>query len=126
MRKVTTPNFCKVCLEGLWLALLKRVDLIDSIAERCNHDKTKSIDLRLVPLAHLRDDSDTVDVKESLTIRWSRDGQALENLTNQTSITVDGAGKYVVDVEFATEEVKVDVDGLLKAKGELTVKDECM
>lgn len=125
MRKVTTPNFCKVCLEGLWLALLKRVDIIDNIEERCNHDNTKSIDLQLVPLAHLRDD--LLDVKESLTIRWSKDGQALEGFTNQTSIIVDGIGKYGVDVEFATEEVKVDKDGFLKARGEMTVKDvECL
>lgn len=123
MRKVTTPNFCKVCLEGLWLTLLKRVDLIDSIEERCNHDKTKSIDLGLVPLAHLRDDSDALDVEESLTIRWSKDGQVLEEYTNQTSIVVGSIGKYSVDVEFATEEVKVDVDGFLKARGELMVGD---
>ena len=124
MRKVTTPNFCKVCLEGLWLALLKRVDLIDNIEERCNQDKTKFIDLRLVPLAHLRDDP--LDVKENLTIRWSKDGQDLEEFTNETSIVVDGVGKYSVDVEFKTEEVKVDVDGFLKARGELTVNDECI
>ena len=128
MRKVTTSNFCKVCLEGLWLALLTRVDLIDNIEERCNYDKTKSIDLKLVPLAHLRDDSDVLDIKESLTIRWSKDGQVLDKFTNQTSIVVGGVGKYGVDVEFTTEEVKVDIDGFLKARGELIVNnvDKCL
>lgn len=128
MRKVTTPNFCKVCLEALWLALLKRLDLIDNIEERCNHNKTKTIDLRLIPLAHLRDNSDALDVKESLTVRWSKDGQVLEEYTNQTSIIVGVIGRYGVDVEFTTEEVKVDVDGFLKARGELLVEnvDECL
>ena len=56
MRKVTTPNFCKVCREGLWHALLRRVALIDDLTASCASDATQRVfNVALVPLAQLRD-----------------------------------------------------------------------
>ncbi|KAG8959269.1 hypothetical protein FRC03_008224 [Tulasnella sp. 419] len=43
MRRVTETNFCPVCVEGLWLRLLERVDLIDSLSSKCsNQDQSLS------------------------------------------------------------------------------------
>lgn len=43
MRIVTTPNFCSVCIEGLWLSLLRRVNLLDDVTEDCQwYSETQS------------------------------------------------------------------------------------
>jgi hypothetical protein len=125
MRLVTTPNFCKVCLEGLWLSLLRNVSLVDSIEEtsvqldagKC----TKALDLRLAPLAHLRADP-VAGLEESYTITWFRDGQRLEKWTNQTHVELEeGKATYAVEVKYSTTEVRVDPENLLTARAEHTV-----
>lgn len=144
MRAVAKPNFCKVCLEGLWWSLFKRVDLIDDIRERCvshalstahpesvDHSDskqkwTKILDLQLVPLAHLRDVS--VHATEDYSITWTKDGELLDEHTNRTSLVIDdedAIGRYEIDVVFTTEEVKVDRHGLLVAKAEYIVNKKC-
>ncbi|KAJ7234463.1 IgA peptidase M64-domain-containing protein [Mycena rebaudengoi] len=125
MRLVTTPNFCKVCLEGLWLSLLRKISLVDSIEEasvqldagKC----TKSLDLRLAPLAHLRADP-VAGLEESYTITWFRDGQRLEKWANKTHVELEeGTATYAVEVKYSTTEVRVDPESLLTAHAEHTV-----
>ncbi|THH02653.1 hypothetical protein EW026_g255 [Hermanssonia centrifuga] len=131
MRIVTTPNFCKVCAEGLWLALLQRVDLIDSAVAGCARDSasgqwSRTLDLNLVPLAQFR--SDAVAPSESYTIKWSKDGLALEEFANKTRVELDdaeGRGLYLVEVTFATEEVLEDEEGLLTSRGAYLVIEQC-
>jgi len=134
MRAVTKPNFCKVCLEGLWLSLLKRVDLIDNIHEGCQWHAAsdskgkwmKTLDLQLVPLAEFREIA--VDVRESFSILWTKDGKILNAFTNKTSFILednDAVGKYEVEVKFATEEVRVDSAGMLTAKAVYVVERSC-
>ncbi|OBZ71631.1 hypothetical protein A0H81_08541 [Grifola frondosa] len=146
MRIVTTPNFCKVCTEGLWYALLKRVDLIDGVRAGCRWEDDpapatevdvsrgaqkrgkwwKTLDLNLVPLAQFR--ADPVGVEESYTITWKKDGHTLEAFTNKTRLEVEdeGArGTYTIDVKFATEEVRVDPDNLLASGGDFVVTRRC-
>ncbi|KAK6992530.1 hypothetical protein R3P38DRAFT_3225605 [Favolaschia claudopus] len=91
MRQVTTPNFCKACIEGLWLALLRNVSLIDDI-----------------------DASSVADLGESYTVTWRKDGQAIDKFTNSTEGEV-GSGQYAIEVQYATNEVRVDRDDRLKA-----------
>lgn len=131
MRAVTKPNFCKVCLEGLWLSLLKRVDLIDDIQTSCSRDASDALhttlDLKLVPLADFRDDP--VDVKESIEISWAKDGLNIAACANTTHCTVyneDAVGSYGVTVSFETEEVRVDADGLLTAKAHFIIDESAL
>jgi len=129
MRIVTTPNFCSACTEGLWMSLLKRVHLIDDIYTSCRQDVSgewkRTIGLELVPLAQFREDP--VVPTESYTVVWSKGGEILDELTNKTNIVVDDeAGiTYDVSVEFATEEVRVDREGYLKALGEFILLGKC-
>ncbi|KAH9950639.1 IgA peptidase M64-domain-containing protein [Amylocystis lapponica] len=137
MRIVTTPNFCKVCLEGLWLSLLRRVDFIDDMRSTCVWEVVdpspvrgagtwkRMLELDLVPVAHLREEP--VAQKENYAITWTKDGAVMEAFTNKTQIEVDGdvIGTYAVDVHFDTEEVRVDVDGLLASRGEYIVARKC-
>jgi len=86
----------------------------------------KVLDLHLVPLADFREVP--VDVKESLSISWTKDGEILGTFTNKTSITIedeDAVGRYIVDVKFATEEVRVDRAGLLTARTEHIIDKKC-
>ncbi|KAJ7062372.1 IgA peptidase M64-domain-containing protein [Mycena amicta] len=122
MRIVTTPNFCKACLEGLWLSLLRNVSLIDSIDESCaSESETTALTLRLVPLAQFRAAA-VADLSESYTITWSaaEDGKVLDGLTNKTQVSLP-AGSYTVNVKYTTSEVRVDSHKLLTAQVNYTV-----
>ncbi|KAG2131805.1 IgA peptidase M64-domain-containing protein [Suillus clintonianus] len=124
MRSVTKPNFCKVCLEGLWLSLLKRIDLIEEFRITCERDHHRSFKVDLVPLAEFRESP--VSSEESYRIAWSKDGKVLPQFANMTHIDVsDEVGTYRVDVQFLTEEVRVDKDGLLSASRSFTVTETC-
>lgn len=130
MRAVTTPNFCKVCLEGLWLSLLRRVNLIDSIQEDCGYTDSgalvKTLDIKLVPLAQFR--TNVVESKESYMISWRRNNKILHEFGNKTRLEVDGknaVGEYVVDVKFVTEEVRLDKEKLLTAAVRHQITQNC-
>lgn len=141
MRVVTTPNFCKVCIEGLWLSLLKRIDLIDNLTASCQQGTDagvpwfRSLNLDLIPLAHLRkapegeEDSLTESPNnEVYSITWAKDGEVLERFQDQTQISLkdeEAVGKYTVHVEFSTDEVRVDKDDLLTSVREYEVTSLC-
>ncbi len=130
MRIVTTPNFCKSCTEGLWHALLHRVDPIDALQPSCTRDASsgapvRTLALSLVPLAHLREQP--VDVAESYTITWTKDGAVVGAFANQTTLVDagDAVGSYAVHVQYATEEVRVDRGGLLTSTAAVFVGTRC-
>ncbi|KIK48057.1 hypothetical protein CY34DRAFT_798682 [Suillus luteus UH-Slu-Lm8-n1] len=124
MRSVTKPNFCKVCLEGLWLSLLKRIDLIDNSRIICGRDRHRTLEVDLVPLAEFREHP--VSSEESYSIAWSKDGKVLPHFANMTHIDVsDEVGMYHIDVRFSTEEVRVDKGKLLGASRSFTVTEAC-
>ncbi len=131
MRIVTTPNFCRACVEGLWYALLRRVALVDDLAPSClepaesQSKRQRALDLALVPLAHLRDTP--VDVKEGYAITWVKDGIEVPAFANQTRLIDDGdaVGSYAVKVRYWTEEVRVDPEGLLESVAAVTVTTRC-
>lgn len=83
MRQVVLPHFCKPCIEGLWLQLLKRVDLIDNIEIIWDQSK-KNVFVRLLTLKLGQFRSDPSLHRESLNIRWSVNGSALPDLENRT------------------------------------------
>lgn len=131
MRTVTTPNLCNVCLEGLWHSLLKRVDLIDDITDGCTHSEgtdewLRTLELRLLPLAQFRE-GDLIS-GESYSILWKKDGKLLDKYTNQTRLSLPDSiaqGKYEVEVEFTTKEVRVDTDAMLAAKAAHIIDSSC-
>lgn len=139
MRAVTKPNFCKACMENLWLELLKRVNLVDGVSERCvpdNHETTsishvpvmrKEIELNLIPLAHLRrrhdgsgeEHKNLLDLvgredvaSERYTVLWSKDGQPLEKHTNQTTIDLGRSDANDTIVGTYIAQVKFSSDAI--------------
>ncbi|TFY81167.1 hypothetical protein EWM64_g2845 [Hericium alpestre] len=132
MRLTTTPHFCRACVEGLWLSLLGRVDPIDDLTATCVQDAASktwkhAVNATLLPLGQFRAEAPLV--KESYTISWKKDGRALEDFANKTVVLVDDGddalGVYEVGVEFVTEEVRSDPDGLLKTGAKVHITEKC-
>lgn len=67
MRDVVTPNFCKVCIEELWLRLLRRISIIENAKGDC-----RSFGIDLLPLAQFRTNETMVGAEERYEIVWSR------------------------------------------------------
>jgi len=134
MRAVATPNFCKACIETLWLKLLRNITFIDSIEESCNIDSAnkssaaqvkKVISLDLLPLADLR--KIPITPKESYSILWKRDQHVLEEFTNKTRAEIDddvSVGDYDIEIQFSTEEVRV-INPVLKNEVKFKVSTPC-
>jgi len=126
MRTVANPDFCNVCLEGLWRSLLKRVDLIEDLRVTCPGPRnSRVVEVDLVKLAQFREQP--IESTESYTITWTRNGRVLEELTNLTKVELsdrDGI-TYRVDVTYATDEVRLDPQGYLHASRTFDVTHSC-
>jgi len=131
MRQVVYPNFCPVCIEGLWLHLLKRVDLIDNISVSCPSTPNQgiSIGVELLYLAHLRKPEEKhLGIKESYYILWKHDGVVVDPWTNTTTVEIRpdlAGGHWEVVVEFSTPEVRKDEQGYLVGQRNFTLVDVC-
>jgi hypothetical protein len=127
MRVVTSTSFCSVCLEGLWLSLLKRVSLIDYISVTLptgdiTLEAPAVLQLTLVPFGELRKPIPE-PLTEFYTIVWEKDGVPLPQFSNSTRIVVteNVHGTWRVIVQLHTVEVKVDVDRLLESRTEVQI-----
>lgn len=67
MRDVLTPNFCKICIEELWLRLLRRISIIEGAESDC-----RTFSINLLPLAQFRINETLVGMEERYDILWSR------------------------------------------------------
>lgn len=110
MRQVVLPQFCRPCLEGLWLQLLKRVDLIDELVVTYEGSgENLSIHLTPVQLGEFRGASPSS--LESLEISWALNGTLLPQYSGKTIIDVpraDALGSWQAFVNFKTEEIRVE------------------
>lgn len=122
MRITNEPNFCSVCIEGLWMSLLSRVDLIEDSTSTCIYDAptgewTRELSVELV---------DLTDRGEYIT-SWSKDGLPLPEWTNATRIEVqdDALGEYSVGIRFVTEEIRADPHGYTTGSSDFTFEHHC-
>lgn len=127
MRVVTTPNFCKVCVEGLWHALLRRINLIDDVKLGWSTNGPKSvlrnIELQLVALGQFRESPVPGEV---FIISWKRNGEDLPEFANSTSITVENEpAMYTAEVQLVTPEVRADPHGYLRSTVEIEASAFC-
>lgn len=130
MRVVTSPNFCRPCIEGLWHALLKRVDLIDKLYVGCALDPLSGsvrrfVSVDLLSLGQFRKES--VPNNETYSITWRKDGREIPEYANKSTIFSDrDTGNYSIEVRFATDEVRKDPLGYLTSSAELKVTERCI
>jgi hypothetical protein len=115
MRQVVLPYFCRPCIEGLWLALLKRVNLIDKVSVTWDtSDENALIQLTPLRLGQFRGDFPLHN--ESLEILWALNGRIIAEQTNKTDVLLPRAevvGNWTVSVILHTDEVRMDPKGYL-------------
>lgn len=93
----------------------------------------KVLHLHVLPLAYFRkegedDDSFVPRNNEKYSITWVKDGEVLEKWRDRVYVTIleeEAVGKYTVHVEFSTDEVLVDKDGILSSVREYEVTSRC-
>ncbi|KAJ3046627.1 hypothetical protein HK097_000677 [Rhizophlyctis rosea] len=137
MRNMSSEAFCSVCKEGLWQNLLSKISLIDEITISHtpatssflslfsrNEKKKTQVSVTTLPLAQFRVGS-KIEGEEFL-VRWYVGGREREELRGQWSVEVEdgegkGNGKWEVDVEFVTREVRKDLRGVMKERRRVDV-----
>ncbi|KAI1427316.1 IgA peptidase M64-domain-containing protein [Xylaria sp. FL1777] len=122
MRSIYSPNYCYACLEGMWLALLTPLSLIDNITQTALPDGSTQVSLDLLPLAQFREIP--IPHREAYTILWyGTDRHAvLEEWTNQTTAKfAPRVREFGVEVRFSSEQIRVDKDGILTQRERYTV-----
>lgn len=129
MRIVTSPNFCSVCVEGLWHVLLKRVDLIDDFWTGCAVESSGEVrrffEAKLVKIGQFRETA--TKQREAYSISWKKDGELMPEHANKTHIEVpNDTGIFSVEVQFVTDEVLLDPHKYLTASSEIEIYAECM
>lgn len=120
MRVVTSPDFCKVCIEGLWLSVLKGLAFIDDVKMNKTDQGEVEVDLDLIPLAQF---SNGERPNEAYTIKWfDEKGVLMEDKTNQTYAILDAAtSSFSVEIKFWTEQVRLDKENILTKRLNFTV-----
>ncbi|ELR10891.1 IgA Peptidase M64 protein [Acanthamoeba castellanii str. Neff] len=115
MRNMSSPHFC---VEGMWLNLLSRISLIDSVNVTTDA-KVASAVLHALPLGQKRqpaatttDDAPTTGERYVLT--WLHNGQEQPELQDRFEWTLPleaARGRWVAKLHFLTPEVRYDPRG---------------
>lgn len=124
MRNTYSASFCSACIEGLWLALLGRLNFIDNITQVAQPDKSTNVTLELLPLAEFRQVPNPH--QEAYTILWygAKDNEVLDEWTNKTSALIgSNITEFGVEVRFWTEQIRVDKAGVLVHKERFAVNN---
>jgi hypothetical protein len=121
MRNMTSPSFCPVCKEGMWMQFLQRISIIDSVnvSSVANPDGTRNVTLATLKLGPLREAGNEVP-GETLEVRWSRAGAEREDLRDSFNIQAQ-SGSWSVSVKFNTPEIRSDPSGLTSETISFTV-----
>jgi len=112
MRNMSSVHFCDVCKENMWLQFFKTVSVIDDVLLDI-HGTSVDVTLNTLQLAQFRR---TPVTGEQLIVTWIKDGVEVESLKNAflwKDELANAAGKWVVQVQFITQEVRVDTNKLL-------------
>ncbi|KAJ3330249.1 hypothetical protein HDU91_003638, partial [Kappamyces sp. JEL0680] len=112
MRNMSSSSFCPICIEGLWLNLLKRLSFIDGIRQDCSGSKPK-VHLDVLPLAQFRPDAHRFN--ETYIVSWYRDGTQMAKYDNQFDIKLPSSAtdhSWSVRVQFLSSEIRAESDFL--------------
>ncbi|KAJ3258554.1 hypothetical protein HK103_003514 [Boothiomyces macroporosus] len=106
MRDMSRDTFCDVCVEGLWVNLLRQLSLIDNVIQSC--ENSIKIQVATLPLAHFR--SSIKSFNESLSINWfDRDHQPLTQYKDQFTVEIPGefySDEWTVEVKFWSSQIR--------------------
>ena len=131
MRNMTSPHFCPVCQEGMWLQFFAKVSIIDEVELQDLPDGQVAVAVKTIrfgperaaPLS-ARSHGHGAEPTEALLVSWTLDGLPQPQFKDQLRIQLSRggrAGKWEVTVTFFTSEVRSDPNNLLKATSTFTV-----
>ena len=131
MRNMTSPHFCPVCQEGMWLQFFAKVSIIDEVELQYLPDDQVAVAVKTIrfgperaaPLS-VRDHDHGPAPTEALLVSWTRDGLPQLEFRDKLRIQFDRtarAGRWEVAVTFVTSEVRNDPNDLLKGTSTFTV-----
>jgi len=116
MRNMSSPDFCVVCLEGMWLNLLPRMSLIDNITVIYN-EQMVNVKLNPILLAQLRHGGPLPG--EKYTVTWRRDNVVMPELADKFEWQAPletVRGNWLAHLLYTTTEVRYDPRGYLSAQ----------
>ncbi|KXS20518.1 hypothetical protein M427DRAFT_142767 [Gonapodya prolifera JEL478] len=127
MRNMSSPRFCSVCKEGMWMQFLRRVDIIDGldVGTECTARKEAltTMELQLLPFAQFRK-TPLENGQERYHISWFHEGIVVPTLKDTTNWTLPNAtGHWKVRVQLETSEVRHDPNELLVAERDFHVQN---
>jgi len=115
MRNMSSPHFCSICKETMWLQFFSKVSAIDGIVVACD-DAQVSVKLNAIPLGQFRS-HETLVPGESYNLRWILNGNHVVSLDNLFEWTFDrsaAVGTWSANLDFVTPQVRQDPTNLLK------------
>jgi len=114
MRNMSSPDFCVVCLEGMWMNLLGRMELIDNVAVTVDKEEgAVLVQLNAVPLAQLRTGGPLPG--EKYTVSWAHNNVVRPDLQDvfewKEAFALNPQGNWQVRLQYITTEIRSDPNG---------------
>jgi hypothetical protein len=123
MRDMLSTNFCPICQENNWLEFFGKVKLIDEVTSTRDAADVVTVRLATQEVGQLRPSERAVD-GETLRVKWFRDGTEVPALADRFDWQLplrDATGRWDVEVQLVTPEVRRDTRNLLKDRRSITL-----
>mmetsp|Transcript_7530 Transcript_7530/g.8245 ORF Transcript_7530/g.8245 Transcript_7530/m.8245 type:complete len:590 (-) Transcript_7530:146-1915(-) len=127
MRNMSSPHFCPVDVENMWLRFFAVVNLIDDIEADCGTADI-TVTAKVVQVAQFRKEKNNHN--EELTITWTRNGQpypAFDGMFTWTAPRNTAVATWRATVVFKTDQIRSDPNNLTVFTKEKVVSfsDDC-
>lgn len=113
MRNMSSPAFCKPCIEGMWQQFMMRMSLIDGVVVDVDGEDA-SVSMQVVPLGQFREVA-VPGVTERYTVSYTFEGVPQPQFDDQFVFDVGPAfaGAWTATMVYETSEVRYDPSNLL-------------
>eukprot|EP01088_Endostelium_zonatum_P002608 TRINITY_DN1324_c0_g3_i1.p1 TRINITY_DN1324_c0_g3~~TRINITY_DN1324_c0_g3_i1.p1 ORF type:complete len:605 (-),score=137.64 TRINITY_DN1324_c0_g3_i1:201-2015(-) len=121
MRNMSSPDFCVVCTEGMWLNLLSRMSLIDNVTVSYEGGEV-GVRVNAVLLGQLRRGG--AREGERYEVVWRKEGKEVGELNGKfewRAVASEMRGRWQVDLKYVTTEVRNDPRGYLSAVEQFSI-----
>jgi hypothetical protein len=120
MRNMTSPNFCKICQENMWLQFFQTVSAIDNITKICD---TQNVDVKLnvIPLAQFRPDP---IIGELYELTWYKNDVEQPDYRQKfewKQSRSESAGTWKAILRFISPQVRQDPNLLMTFEAETVI-----
>jgi len=120
MRNMSSPHFCNICKENMWLQFFQTVSAIDNLATDCTANAV-TVDLQVIPLGQFRE----IPIPgEQYTLTWLHNGVydgTKDNVFVWTDSRSNAAGEWTAQLKFITQQVRQDPNLLLEFEAVTTI-----